>query len=571
MGIFLRDEPQNQPLVSAAETVAPPVGHARSAPFSVSRSITASAERVRLNSLPQAARPFAAWQAEAWVGYSRVGEIHYGFNLLANLLTRARIYAAVVADTTEAPIHTSEAVEQKLLTKQQSDELDEAVSDLMRVDFPGLVRSFVLNMLVPGECYLLELPMGIDVGEPGGPEKVWVIRSTSEVQVRADTLVMTPMAASGGGMIILPKDTYIARIWQQNPRYSKEPDSSMVAIADAIEELLMLQRLTRSVTRSRLNAGMLFVPDGITAGLSAGHTPEPSTPVPPDADPMATLAAQAVSDPSGDFLSELTDSMVTPVSDEGSASAVVPMLVTGPGDLGMQIRHITFVRGSDDWLVKRQENALQRIVQGLSFPKELVMGLEKVKFSNAVVLDEGMYKSNVEPLAVVFVDSMTKVYLKPQLLAKGWSEEDLRKITIWYDPSDIVTRPNSADQATEGLDRFMLSPTAWRREHGFSEADAPSEDDIAALLLTKMGNLPPQAAHQLLQKALGSALKLEDPVSALPPELANNAANAAEGIAPKAKDGAKPDTGGSVVKFPGGQSKQPAADPQRTAVKQVGN
>ena len=42
-----------------------------------------------------------------------------------------------------------------------------------------------------------------------------------------------------------------------------EPDSSMVGVADAIEELLMLQRLTRSVTRSRLNAGMLFVPDGI--------------------------------------------------------------------------------------------------------------------------------------------------------------------------------------------------------------------------------------------------------------------------------------------------------------------
>lgn len=328
----------------------------------------------------------------------------------------------------------------------------------------------------------------------------------------------------------------------------------------------MLQRLVRSATRSRLNAGMLFVPDGISGGLSAS-TEEP--PIEEPTDPLAALANASTVDPAGPFLSKLMESMVTPISNEGSASAVVPMVVTGPADLGAAIRHVTFERQSDQWLVDRTENIMNRILQGIDMPKEIVTGLQHVRYSNAVVIDEGMYKANLEPLALVFVDALTDVYLRPSLQAKGFAVEELGNIVVWYDPSEIVTRPNKEDEATQGTDRFLLSPAAWRREHGYAESDAPSEDDLAAMLLNKVSALPPDALTKLLQAALPKVLgdlELPSEVAAQAQEAQAKEAQAKQQMQP----GDQTADGPNVVQFPQQDTAQPPADPQRAAIKTVG-
>jgi hypothetical protein len=183
-------------------------------------------------------------------------------------------------------------------------------------------------------------------------------------------------------------------------------------------------------------------------------------------------------DPGNQLVADLMQAIVTAVSDEGDASAVAPLMVTGEGGLAEQIKHITFERGSDDWLVNRTERALERILQGIDVPKEVVTGLANVKYSNALVIDENLYKANIEPLALVLVDALTEVFLRPMLRAKGYSEADLNRIIVWYDPSEIVTRPNQAEDASDGYDRMVLGPHAWRREHGFGDDDAPTEAEL---------------------------------------------------------------------------------------------
>jgi hypothetical protein len=298
----------------------------------------------------------------------------------------------------------------------------------------------------------------------------------------------------------------------------------------------------------------LFVPDGI-AGAGAKVTNEPVLEEP--ADPMEALAQQSTVDPSGPFMSQLMESMMTPISDEGSASALVPMLATGPGELGAMIKHVTFERSSDEWLVKRIEAALERVLQGIDIPKEIVTGLEGVKYSNAVVIDENLYKSNIEPLALAFVDALTEVYLRPVLRSSryGYSDEDLAGLVVWYDPSEIVTRPNSANEANEGVDRLMLSPAAWRREHGYAESDAPDEEQLALMIMHKMTTVPDQVALRLLQRALPTILDDIDlsPQPAVPPQ----------------DDQAASDDP-NVVPIRNGQAARAPADPQRTAIKQVG-
>ena len=85
-------------------------------------------------------------------------------------------------------------------------------------------------------------------------------------------------------------------------------------------------------------------------------------------------------------------------------------------------------------------------------------------------------------MILLIVDTLTAVYLRP-LLMKGLDEaqkQDRRPDRVWADTSAIVTRPDKSQAANEGWDSKLLSGEAWRRSRGFSETDAPDEDETGA-------------------------------------------------------------------------------------------
>jgi hypothetical protein len=261
MGLFTRE-------ISPAEV--PPVAgrRARSASWGQHRAITASAEKINLKNplMLQVTQNQAEWQTAAWTGYNRVGEIHYGFGLLANLLSRVRIYAAVVNESNEAPSDLSQLEDDERVSSSLAEAATAAIAELTLKDFASFVRKFSLNMSVPGECYLVHMP------PVEGGEKSWIVCSKSELVIRSDSIQYLPLR--GGQRRELPKDTYVARMWRQSPEYTMEADSSMIGVQDSVEELLLCQRLTRGAARSRMNAGVLFIPDGITTART-GVTAEP--------------------------------------------------------------------------------------------------------------------------------------------------------------------------------------------------------------------------------------------------------------------------------------------------------
>lgn len=538
MGVFLRDAPET-PAAPLAAVTATPSNRAKTAPYNAARTITASAERIELRpGTIQQQRPFSEWQRQAWDGYEQVGEVHYGFNMLGNLLSRVRIYPGVIGEANEAPIDVAKAAKDNRVDKKLADAAQAALDDLLAKDATSMTRTFSLNMSVVGECYLIHMPLR-------NGNKQWTVRSVDEIQVTATGYKVVSMRGQTQEIQDLPKDTFVARIWRQNPRFSREPDSSMVGVQGSVTTLLMLERMMRGAIRSKLNAGMLFVPDGISGGLSATKSADPVLEDPSGTSTIEDLAKQTVNDPGGVFLSELIESMSTPLVDEASAANLVPMLVQGPGDLGEKIRHITFDRVSEKDLINRAENALERILNGIDIPKEIVTGLQQVKYSNAVVIDENLYKSNIEPLALTFVDSLTFVYLRAVLLGQGFLPKDVNRIVVWYDPSEIVTRPSAGDDATQGVQAGLLSPSAWRREHGFAETDAPTEEDLVKLMISKMMSAPDNVLQAMFKMVFGKVLDIEEPETQPP---------------------------AAVIPIRQGQTDPngPAADPQATAIKQVG-
>jgi hypothetical protein len=522
LGIFKRETPRNEQKSSNvrasaprnATRVAPGVSvdsfgivYAEPAAFNQPRPLTAAAAQVKLDDRTEAeyfkARRNAAstaWQTEAWEYYDAIGEVKYAFNLVASVVSRIRLYAAAIGNPadTPSPIEDVTSIDTRLAQAAQRalDRLSSAYGGQ-----PGLLKDAALNLQVTGECYLVQIPERIGSGLP----ETWDVRSIDELQVDAKgNYIVNPRRDIAGGTSIasnlstgnkdivkLPSNAYVGRIWRAHPRYTQEADSSLRGLLDLCAELLLLNRTFRATARSRLNAGALYLPDG----LSVAASPDPDYPYDEDGNYNEQYNPEEAAD---EFEDQLIDAMTTPIKDEDSASAVVPLIIRGPAELGDKIKQFKFERSFDPALAQRADRVLERIMQGLDVPKDIVTGLANVKYSNALQIDESLYKAHIEPLMLLIVDALTVMYLRPYLIANGYDEADVNRVCIWYDPSQVATRNDRAADADMGFDKMAISYDTWRRAHGFSEADAPDPKEFALRLIVQKGMITPELTEAML-------------------------------------------------------------------------
>jgi hypothetical protein len=464
--------------------------------FGTPRPLTAAAAQVNLNDKGEAElfksrrqSASTAWQTEAWEYYDAIGEIKYAFNLVASVVSRIRLYAINNPNEAPAPIQDVTKVDERLAAASQRalDRLSSAFGGQA-----GLLKDAALNIQVTGECYLVQIPERLGSGLP----ESWDVRSVDELQVdQKGNYVINPRRDVGGGnsgmmsqgnkeAIALPKTAFVGRIWRAHPRYTQESDSSLRGLLDLCAELLLLNRTFRATARSRLNAGALYLPDG----LSVAASPDPDYPYDEDGNYNETFTAEEAAD---DFEDQLIDAMTTPIKDEDSASAVVPLIIRGPAELGDKIKQFKFERSFDPALAQRADRVLD-------VPKDVVTGLANVKYSNALQIDEALYKAHIEPLMLLIVDALTVMYLRPYLIANGYSAEEVKNVCIWYDPSLVATRNDRAADADMGFDKMAVSFDAWRRAHGFAESDAPDPTEVAVRLVLNKGAISPELTEQLL-------------------------------------------------------------------------
>lgn len=508
------------------------------APYSTPRAITASAVRVRIEDRDEIeqfkqrrASSVTQWQQEAWEYYDAVGEVKYAFSLVGSVISRIRLYAAVVVNPSESPVAlgTTDTVDTQL---SQAAERALARLDSAYGGQAGLLRDAALNLLVAGECYLVQMPERQGNGIP----ESWDIRSVDEVKMdqRGNLILVTRRDATGLVPTPIPKGAFIGRIWRSHPRYTDEPDSSMKGVLDLCSELLLLNRTFRSTARSRLNAGALYLPDGLS--LAAG--PEGDY----EYDENGDITNSTNEEEEDQFEDQLVDAMTTPISDESSASAVVPLIIRGPAELGDKIKQFKFERSFDPALAERADRVLDRIMQGIDVPKDVVTGLANVKYSNAVQIDESLYKAHIEPLMLLIADALTVVYLRPYLLSLGYDSVDVSRLVIWYDPSSIATRNDRAMDADLGFDKMAVSFDTWRRSHGFSESDAPSPTELAMRMMIERGGISPELTETLLQVFAPDAINAAKAASQatsdtpVPQEVVDALANATGGAPAEGAD-----------------------------------
>ena len=444
--------------------------------------------------------------------YDAIGEIKYAFTMAANVVSRIRLYAALNFEQDAVPTaidsyrdaqirksqdeRTQDAAMHQAVPKNITSEMlayaEKLITQLLTSGpggQSGFMRAFALNLLVAGECYLVNV------------KGKWSIRSSSEVVVsNAGQVVLrtqrtgpqsTTTAGALDGDIILPKGASVNRIWREHPRYSGEPDSSMLSIRELCDEVITLQRLIRTIGRAQMNAGLLFLPDGLVAASSS--IVEDIRTAEEELDALTT---------------DLYDALTSPIADETHASSVVPVLVTGPAEMADKIKHIPIKRDLDQFLVARLESVIGRVLSGLDVPKDMVEGMSGVRYSNAQAMNGHMYQAQIEPMVLMLCDSLVTVYLRPMMKKQfpQLNPSDLDFFSIWYDPSEVVTKSDPTASADKGLDSFMISGDTWRRAHGFSDSDAPSEKEIAQRYMLAKAPPQPDQIAMLFNQSLPSVV-----------------------------------------------------------------
>ena len=450
-----------------------------------SRVLTAAAQNIDLTSREDAQRQRLLrqnWQLMAWTFYDSVPEVGFGMDFRAHSAARMRLFVAALLEDgeTDDPV----AIDNPDLGAPELviEACQNALRDLGngKVALSNIMESLSINVSVAGEAFLLGQE------DPLTGIVTWTIRSIEEIVIYDDKVMLRegPMTNQGFlGLIPLdPEFTYVRRMWKPHPRFRLLAQSEMRRLANTCEDLLILRRIIRATGRSRLaGRGILLIPTEID---------------------LPTLNDDNGGQFADDFISKLTDSMITPIRNEGDASGVVPLVIEGSAEVLDKVRWIDFVSNFDAQAKETRAELVGVIATGLDMPREVIEGVMDANHWTAYMVSTDTFRSYTEPHVITLVEMLTAAFLRPYFstcdLPDGMVDQWISRIIIWYDPIELVTPTDLTQTAMNLHDRGVISNKALRRESGFTEEDAPTPDEFLAWLISKQRTWPANLSEAVI-------------------------------------------------------------------------
>lgn len=386
------------------------------------------------------------WQERAFYYYHHLGEVWYAAQFYARALRKVELYVAERNDQDGTLVRTENPAAISIL-----EEVNGADGSRARI-----LAAYGRLMFLTGECYLIRNPDG-----------TWEAVSVTEVVVGDDGRLQRYRSAGSrnpevlalpGDAGMLTDDTAIAyRLWRPDPQHSDEPDGPMRGVLDECEELLVKSRAVRAQELSRLASnGLLLVP------AELDQEDEDATADADDAEQVSPL------------MRKLSRAMQDSIEQEGSASAVIPIIISGAGEALAELRHVSLYDPSRAAVDANERMAVvKRIAIGLDMPPEVLLGVEDSNHWTAWQISEDTWSAHVEPVVIDLCGDLTSSLLRPTLEAEGIQDPPDARYVVWYDESRAVARPDRSKIALEVHAAQALSDEALREAAGFDEDDAP--------------------------------------------------------------------------------------------------
>lgn len=468
-------------------------------------AIIASAELLTQRRVIDRLPEIEGWQGEAWDFFDTIGEVRFAASWFANALSRGRLVVAwrgeggdeprpiapmPLAPGTERPAAWPNDADDEGLTENERRAFDQMQSLAGGTTGQGrLLADFGVHLSIPGVAYLVGEPSGREVeGDETPPPETWQVVSQDEIKATpppnpADPLARTRYSVRIGdgerddAWRMLAADALVVRVVTPHPRYHYRPDSPMRAALPVLRELKGLtQHVDASIASRLAGAGVLLVPKEVTFAA-------------PGVDPKAQPQA---------FVDTLIQVASTAMRDRDSAAAFVPIVLQVPGETIDKIKHLTFSTELSEQAMGLRDEAIRRFAASIDLPAEVVMGLGDANHWTAWQIEESAIKLHVEPMLEAICHALTIGYLHPALTVAGVDEATRGEFVVWYDVSELTVRPDRSGDAKDLYDRNVIGDTALRRETGFDEGDAPTDDDQRRKMLIDVLLAAPTLAPVIL-------------------------------------------------------------------------
>lgn len=455
-------------------------------------AVTAAATRIDLRQKRDGIRRQTVenrqdWYPEAWAFFDLNPEVGHAVEFRGNALAKATLYVGVQGEPGEDPVPVTDPTSgvNANVAALATEELERLRSELGGQ--AEIIRTLCMNLDVIGEGYIVgirERPPTDEAKEkaaaelkpPPGPDpERWEVVSTDEIEVNTRGEVTVKIAGGNAKGVTLirdgnpldpnRRDDVLVRVWTRHPRWMGKSMSPMrrVILDCRIIEALTYQEL--ATAQSQLNSGFLIMPNGLSVGGATSMVP--ATGDDHAQDPLDAIIDRIFSEPIGD-----PDSLGT----------VRPTVVRGENeDLTPDVlRFMDTARQFDSTIPDRIEKRVARVARGLNVPVEVVMGLMQTTFANAAQVDRNTFDDYLQPTLALICDAIAVGYLRPSLIELGVDPALVDELTVWYDPTPLLTQPEKADSATEGVKLGAVSRAAWRAAKAWDEDDAPDDDEAAA-------------------------------------------------------------------------------------------
>lgn len=446
-------------------------------------SLAAAARRLTGKpDITKISRSGRGWQSQGWDFYDIIGEFRYGCDWVGNMISKATLFVAKdgtalpAGDSTEAAAYAA-----SLFGGPESQ--------------GEMLRQLGVHLTVAGEAFII----GTESRKNGDK---WLVVAATELTTRSGNWY------ASGKKIESDSEPYVLRLWRPHPRKWTEATSPARAVLAVLSEIDQLTKFIFAQIDSRLaGAGMLLLPSEIQ--MPGGVMAQAQSTAP---EGMQLTASDV-------FSAALQDAMVESLGDRESASAVVPIVATVPGQYISDVKHITFWSELQEQAKSLRDEAIRRMALGMDLPPEVITGTADVNHWTAWQVDEAAIKAHAEPLLAMITESLTTGYLRPLLVADGLTPEEAEAYSIEADTAQLRLRPNRSTEAFELYDRGQLSNAALLREVGFDATDAPDPDELREWFIRKVaqGSTTPELVAAAL-RALGVGLGAGDVGEAGPAE-----------------------------------------------------
>jgi hypothetical protein len=404
------------------------------------------------------------WQRDAYAYNELIGEIGYLHALTANLVSSAEL----------KPVRVEIGDDGRRALSETSDPRVNRVMEAFTGPMGGqkeLKRRAALHYQIAGESYLVGTPLVDEHGRSQGIS--WEFLSTEEIKVDTQgsrQRIQRNATGASDDKSFVDVEAYIARFWRPDPQFSMRADSPMKRVLPICRELIVLSEVVDAVAKSRLPAGILVIPEELSFGPLNESEEESS-----DTDDIDR------------FVQALVEHMRAPVEDRTSAAGLVPLVVKGAAEYLDHIRVIPLGQDIDRAYQDLREELLKRIAQGLDAPPEIIGGKAGLNHWTSYNVDADFITKHVNPVGEAIAEFVTTAYLRPMLVEfEGMTEEEAASYAVVFDARSLTARSDEGPAATGAWDRLALSDMAYLRANGFSEEDAPSEEERQRRLLEKL-------------------------------------------------------------------------------------